>query len=124
MKKYLFLTLLISFTSCIYNHTDNIEILGNRFYYLGDGNESQILYDPTENVDYKFGITVIPPEVIKYNFNDQYIIAKTLDSLDSKRNYWLVDKTKDFSSLMPLDSINFYRKLDSLAITLKLKEKK
>ena len=123
-----FFTILISCVrnQAVYNHTDNIDVLGNGYYYLGDENESQILLDDSKKLNYKSGITVIPPEVIEYNFNNNFIIAKTLEVVDNNKNYkyWIVDKQKSKDSIKPLDSINFFKALDSLNLNIKFKKRK
>lgn len=121
----------IIFFSCIsnqpiYNHTDNIDILGEGYYYLGDSNESQILLDDNKNQTYKSGITIIPPEVIEYNFNNNFIIAKTLEVADNKKNYnyWIVDKRRKNDSFKPFDSVSFFKEINNLHLNIKLMKRK
>lgn len=125
------LTTSIVLSSCAnrvqpYNHTAAIVELGNDFYYLGDGGESQILLNLKPQAASKVGKTIIPSEVIQYNFNESFIIAQTVKKINSKKiyNYWIVEKSRiNQESAIPLDSINFYKKLDSLRINMKLKER-
>ncbi|MBK6266003.1 hypothetical protein JKA74_13250, partial [Marivirga sp. S37H4] len=72
----IFLSLL--FSSCVFDHTAVTEDLGNGYYYLGDGHESQILYDPNQNDEKKGGLIVTGSEVVEYNSNSRYIIAKSI----------------------------------------------
>ena len=130
-KSYILSSFFIIFISCVrnqavYNHTDNIEELGSNYYYLGDSNESQILLNLKPENKSKFGKTIIPPEVIEYNFNNNFIIAKTLEVLDNNKNYkyWIVDKQKSKDSIKPMDSINFFKALDSLNLNIKFKKRK
>jgi hypothetical protein len=67
-----------------------------------------------------------PPEVIEYNFNNDFIIAKTLEMIDNNKNYkyWIVDKQRNKDSIEPLDSINFFKALDNLNLNIKFKKRK
>lgn len=106
-----------------YDHTAVIVELGNDFYYLGDGGESQILLNLKPDAKSKVGKTIIPAEVIKYNFNDNFIIAQTVERINRKEiyKYWIVQKNSmNQDSLTFLDSTNFYRSLDSLQIKISL----
>ena len=108
----------------IYDHTAAIVDLGNNYYYLGDGRESQILLNLKPDAKSKVGKTIIPPEVIQYNFDESYIIAQTIERINSKDlyKYWIVEKTeKNQDLIISIDSIKFYKKLDSLLIKIKLK---
>jgi hypothetical protein len=130
-KLYPLFSFCVVFLSCVrnqtvYNQTDNIEELGNNYYYLGDSNESQILLNLKPENKSKFGKTIIPPEVIEYNFNNDFIIAKTLEMIDNNKNYkyWIVDKQRNKDSIEPLDSINFFKALDNLNLNIKFKKRK
>jgi len=108
----------------LYDHTAAIVELGNDFYYLGDAGESQILLNLKPGAKSKVGKTVIPPEVILYNHDDNFIIAQTLEKVNGKESvkYWIVEKVKkDEATATPLDSISFYKSTDSLGIKIKLK---
>lgn len=109
----------------IYDHTDNIEDLGANYYYQGDANESQILLNLRPNSKTKFGKTIIPSEVIEYNYNSSYIIAKTKEMLDgrTKYEYWIIDKSKKSDTVISMDSITFYEKLNGLKFDIKLKSR-
>lgn len=110
----------------VYNHTAEIIELGNDFYYLGDGRESQILLNLKPEAKSKFGKTIIPPEVILYNHDDNFIIAQTLEKVKGKESvkYWIVEKVKkNEATAIPLDSISFYKSTDSLGIKIKLKSR-
>ncbi|MEP6712714.1 MAG: hypothetical protein ABJA37_09875 [Ferruginibacter sp.] len=111
----------------LYDHTAALIELGNDFYYLGDGSESQILLNLKPGAKSKVGKTIIPPEVIKYNYDESFIIAQTLERVNSKElyKYWIVEKTKKNQELVnPLDSITFYKNIDSLLIKIKLKPRR
>lgn len=111
----------------LYDHTAALIELGNDFYYLGDGSESQILLNLKPGAKSKVGKTIIPPEVIRYNYDESFIIAQTLERVNSKElyKYWIVEKTKKNQELVnPLDSITFYKNIDSLLIKIKLKPRR
>ena len=108
----------------LYDHTAAIVELGNDFYYLGDAGESQILLNLKPGAKSKVGKTVIPPEVILYNHDDNFIIAQTLEKANGKEivKYWIVEKAKkNEATAIPLDSVSFYKNTDSLVIKIKLK---
>lgn len=103
--------------SCVYNHTDNIKELGGKYYYLGDGRESQILFNLKEDGEPKVGREVVPPTLLEYKFNEQYIIAKSKDDTQ-KVIYWIIDKTTENVGVTPLDSVSFYQVLTEKKIDL------
>lgn len=113
--------------SCVYDHTDNIEELGDQYYFLGDGNESQILINVGNSENKKIGKTIVPPEVTHYNYNDNIIIAKSTEQSSSKLkvNYWIINKKEkiDQDSLSAMDSITFYKTLSTFEEKLELKER-
>lgn len=125
-KLYFFLIIGIVNFSCIHNSTNNIEELGSNYYYLGDANESQILINLKPQSKSKFGKTIISPEVVEYNFNDNYIIAKSLEVIDNKTidKFWIINKRKKNDSIIPMDSTKFSHQLDSLQLNIKLKNRK
>ena len=108
----------------VYNHSAETIELGNGYYYLADGKESQILLNLKPESKSKFGKTIIPPEVIQYNYDDNFIIAQTLEKVNVKEllKYWIVEKVnKDIDAVIPLDSLSFYKNIDILGIKIKLK---
>lgn len=104
--------------SCVYNHTDNIKELGGKYYYLGDGNESQILFNLKKDGEPKVGKMIVPPTLLQYKFNDQYIIAKSKDD-PQVVVYWLIDKSTEDNEPAPMDSVVFYQVLSQKKIDLK-----
>ena len=109
-------------SSCLYNDTAITEDLGNQYFYLGAANESQILLgDEKKNI----GITIIPQEVVEYNFDDRFIIAKNVTKTNNikNENFWIVDK-KNKDSTFSLDSVSFMRKVEKLGLKIKLKPRK
>ncbi|MBG9378419.1 hypothetical protein I5907_19435 [Panacibacter sp. DH6] len=120
-KNLLLLFVLICISSCLWNDTAITEDLGDKYFYLGAGNESQILSgDEKKNI----GITIIPQEVIEYNFDNRFIIAKSVAKRNSNnvQEFWIVDKkSKD---LIVTDSISFMKKIESLGLKIRLKPRK
>jgi len=108
------------FLSCsgevVYNHSNNIEELGHGYYFLGDGHESQILLNLKPDAKSKIGKTIVPPEVIRYNFDDQYIIAESIDGKGYL--YWLIKKG-ELDSLQSVDSLEFFTRISLLGLELK-----
>lgn len=124
MRRIIFtLTMLSLFlTSCQFMHYDDSESLGNQFYFVKDGQFSSIV--KSTDKEYKgTGYEVIPPLVISYNSNKEYIIAKSKDENQSVK-YWILDKAKHSREipLNSLDSIQFYRMLSEKNIELKFKK--
>jgi hypothetical protein len=110
-----------------YDHTAVVVELGNDFYYLGDGRESQILVNLRPKSKSKVGKTIIPPEVIQYNFDTEFIIAQTVERENGEEiyKYWIVEKNGvQKGSITSLNSMNFHRGLDSLQIKMKLEARK
>ena len=121
-KAFLSIIVMTILSSCIYNDTAITEDLGGQYFYLGAGNESQILLG---NEKTNTGITIVPQEVVEYNFDSRYIIAKSIMNIDNvtKQTFWIVDK-KDKNSPLLLDSISFTKKVEELNLKLKLKLRK
>jgi hypothetical protein len=126
MKKSFIYFMLLSFIfciSCAINNEKNTYDLGNNFYYLADANESQILLNLKPNQRSKVGKTIIPEEVIEYNFNESFIIAKSIDHKNKTELYWIVNKDlKD--SVKALNQKAFSEKLKVLRIDLKLEPRR
>ncbi|MBW8360620.1 MAG: hypothetical protein K0M56_00375 [Kaistella sp.] len=99
-KTTVLILLLILCISCVYNHTSITEDLVNGYFFLGDGRESQILLG---NEKKNFGTAIVPQEVIKYNFDERYIVAKSLNVSDKRKTklYWIIDKFNNAIQLLP-----------------------
>jgi hypothetical protein len=107
-------------SSCVYNHTDNIQELGNYYYYLGDGNESKILLNLKPDNEHRTGRIIVPQNVVQYNFDKNYIIAKNIDRNSSGELYWIIEKSKSDNSIHSLDSLGFLQLKKDLNISLTL----
>jgi len=103
-------------------HYNDNKDLGNEFYFVRDGKFSSIIKSEKEEYKGIEGAEVIPPLVTHYNFNDNYIIAKTKN--ENKIGYWIVEKInyKIEKPLNPLDSIKFYKMLSEKDIELTFKK--
>lgn len=92
--------------SCYYQQNDDSNIdLGSGYQYIQESPESitkQITVDGKT-----INLTIISPKVVKYSFNDDYIIAKSVNYAGQNPRYWIIDKKKESTSPEPLDSINF-----------------
>jgi len=83
---------------------------------------STICYNTAKEGENRKGIEMVEPKVVEYNFNDKYIIAKTIGVYKSKVKYWIIDKDLAQSNMpKSLDSISFYTELLNKGINLKLK---
>ncbi len=117
-----FLLVIFLFNSCVFRHTDDTVDLGNNYYFLADGRMSTIGFNTANEGENRSGITLVEPKVVKYNFNDKYIIAKTIGVYDNEAKYWIIDKDlADIKAPENLDSISFYNKLLNKKIDLELK---
>lgn len=120
MKLFYITILVLLFISCDFKFMDDSIDLGNNYRFIQDYPQA-IIYHSTE--EYKgIGINIVPPNVIEYDFNDEYIIAKSISN-DSIINYWIINKQNNETKVKPLDSIAFYEFLNDKEILLKLDDK-
>lgn len=120
MKKLTLILGLLSFTqSCVFIRMDDSIDLGNKYRYIQDYPQT-ILYHIAEKYD-GIGLNAVPPNVLSYNFNDTYIIAKNKEIESGEIKYWIIDKRIDFDNIKPIDSLTFYKTLLENNIELKLK---
>ena len=83
---------------------------------------SNIGYNTAKEGENRSGTTMVEPKVVKYNFNEKYIIAKSIGVYENQVKYWIINKGL-VQKKMPrsLDSISFYSELLNKRIDLKLK---
>jgi len=111
------------------------EDLGAGYFYIPDGRNS-IIIKSIRNNSPSTGHLIIPATVIKFSFNEQFVIAKTKDRIKNEDYYWIISK-KDVvdiqkyrfkpqldSALMsnilgPIDSATFQKELQQRAIDLR-----
>jgi len=102
--------------SCVFIHVDDSIDLGNGYRYTQDSPEAIIWQDSKE---YKgVGNTVVPPQVIDYRYNENYIIAKSVSSNGRNLKYWIIDKSKKPQNIESFDSISFFHQKQLLEISL------
>ena len=134
MKKFLVLGLVVLWIvscKCPFLWIVN---LGNNFALL-QWDDTDIVYDRNgdkECFSSSESVQVVPFEVVAYNFNDRWIIAKSDLKAGDNPQYWIIDKQYNFSRLGyreelqrqttgPLDSISFYKTIKTYGIDLQLK---
>ena len=122
MKKILLVLICLNLCSCVFRHMNIEEKLGNGYYYIGAGNESQILYNKKGNTN--SGLIVTGAEILEYNYNGKFIIAKSKTVIGDTLKFWIIDKTIEYGDYKSLDSIEFYEKKEKLKIDLNLKKRK
>ena len=130
---FLLFVLLLSGCSC-HNWMRIVE-LGNNFA-LVEADDTSINYDYYGGQNCflgKYAAGVVPVEVLAYNYNERWIIAKSgSEHRPQETTFWIVDKDFNFTRLGfheelkeqtigPLDSLQFYQKLKELNINLELK---
>ena len=131
MKIYLCLTLMIIIAGCKCPFIHMVE-LGNNFA-LVQVDDTDILYDRKGKKECYFSTEsteVVPSEVIAYNYDERWIIAKSRTLKGCF--YWIVDKQYNFSRLGyteelkkqtigPLDSLQFQKEKLKYNINLELR---
>jgi hypothetical protein len=121
MKKIVIIGFILFFKfSCnIGKEMDDSLDLGNKYRLIQDIPKCIIFQESHQA--HGSGRNVVPPSVRDYQFNERYIIAKSIDYLgkDNRLKYWIVDKKKEGAHVEPLDSISFYKQLKGLNIDLK-----
>ncbi len=120
VKAALFLSLIL-LTSCVYDHTDSIIELGNNYYFVADGNESEILLNISKSSGHKVGRIITGKEVVEYNFDEKYIIAKSIN--DGVEKFWFIEKQIDLDSIRSLSLNDFYSKIEEMNIEMPLKKR-
>lgn len=136
MNKLFLSFILLLLTGCNCHSLVRVVELGNHFA-LVEVDETSIDYKYEGSKDcYQYAAPVIPVEVLAYNYNEHWIIAKSGSKYrPQEATYWIVDKDFKFSRLGyyeelkkqtigPLDSLQFYKKMEELNINLKLKNSK
>ena len=98
---------------------DSID-LGHQYRYIQDYPYS-IIYHNTK--EYKGGGTEVIPHVLTYNFDENFIIAKSVDEVGYGRTtdtfYWIIDKNKHQAYQFDSDSV-FKVNLHQLNISINL----
>jgi predicted small secreted protein len=126
------LIVMSSLSSCNTCKSFGESALGNKFALVeADKNNKSILYCTSPKCCYA-GITIVPTNVVSYNRNSKWIVAKSENKLGF--NYWIIDKgfTIEFKYdsgmreeimshvIGPLDSTAFKKELENRQIKLSL----
>lgn len=134
MKKAIFFCLIFLEVSCSnYCRLLGEKPLGNNFTLVeSDKDHINIIYC-TSKPCCDVGINIVPSNIVEYNFNSKWIVAKSKDSI--KENYWLIDKEfkikfehesnmkeKVLSHVIgPIDSVSFVLKSKEMGVNLEFK---
>ena len=133
-----FLLFVLLLTGCGCHSWIRIVEFGNNFA-LVEADDTSINYDYYGGQNCflgKYSAEVIPIEVLAYNYNERWIIAKSgSEHRPQEATYWIVNKDFNFTRLGfhnelkkqtigPLDSLQFYEKMKEFNIDLKLKDSK
>lgn len=121
--KFLILYFFFYFISCSSLDVLGYKNLGNHYFlWEGDHYKYSIIWTPNDSHAIVGGALVIN-NVVKYDFNEKFIIAKTTDyitSTDSINKFWLIYKNKAIhpnenawnnALTGPLDSIGLIRRM-------------
>ncbi len=123
MKKLIF-TLVISLllSSCILKHTDDYDNLGDNYYFLPDGRMSHIGFNTAKKGEDRSGTVLIEGKVVNYAFNNNFIIAKSIDAYTKEVNFWIINKKKSLKNNIEKyeDSILLYNEILKRNINLEL----
>ena len=122
MKKILLVLISLNLCSCVFRHMNIEEKLGNGYYYIGAAKESQILYN--EKGSTNSGLIVTEAEILEYNYNEKFIIAKSKTVIGDTLKFWIIDKTMEYGNYTSMNSNKFYERKEKLKINLKLKKRK
>jgi hypothetical protein len=96
---------------------DSID-LGNKYRYIQDYPQV-IIYHNTDK--YKgTGNEIISPIILEYNFNEEFIVAKTRDLETKDAIFWIINKMEQKTEKF-LDSLEFCTILKERNINLTLK---
>lgn len=132
-KKILILLGLFSLVGCKCPFVRVVE-LGHNFALI-QVDETNILYDRNGNKECFFSsenATVVPAEVVAYNCDDRWIVAKSHSTSSNTDSFYIIDKEYEFTRLGfveelkrqtigPIDSIQFLKEKMRYNIKLELK---
>lgn len=135
MKRFwsLFLIFILFINSCSSLAMFGYKDLGSHYFiWEGDHYKYSIIWTPDDS-HAKVGGALVIGDVVKYDYNKIYIIAKTTEyktSNDSINKYWLINKSKVIDSnkknwdgilIGPLDSLGLIKqmRLNKIELTLK-----
>ncbi|MEN0052357.1 MAG: hypothetical protein AAGC65_01745 [Mucilaginibacter sp.] len=132
--KFLILSFILFTVSCSSLDIFGYKNLGNHYFiWEGDHYKYSIIWTPDDS-HAKVGGALVIGDVVKYDYNKTYIIAKTTEykiSNDSINKFWLINKSrfvdtsnKNWDGILtgPLDSLGLIEKMRQNKIELKLKD--
>lgn len=132
MNKILIVILLGIVYSCSY-YFQRTEKLGSNFFLSEfDSKNIEILYSEGSDL-YEKAAIVIPSLITSYNYDENWIIATSVNEKRDSTFYWIIDKKISYNRQQigeqlkqhmvgPLDSIQFYRELNKRSIYMRLKD--
>lgn len=128
MKPKLLIFAFILCISCSSLDIWGYKSLGNHYFlWEADHYKYDIIWN-NDDSDAKAGGALIIGDVVKYNYNENYIIVKTTEynsDKDSINKFWFINKSqsmapKNWAAIGPLDSIGFINYMKYKKIKLKL----
>ena len=133
---HLFLVLtIVILPSCDYCKLWGVTTMGNGFSIV-ESDKDHVAIDYCTSKCCDSGIPIVPSNITEYNYDSKWIIAKSVNV--TSNTYWIVDKNFDIKLeydnnmekqilkhvLGPLDSADFYKKVNYNKIDLTLKKYK
>lgn len=97
---------------------DSID-LGNNYRYIQDYPRTIIHYGTKEYEG--VGVEVIPPNILKYKSNKEFVIAKTVDIELKDTIFWILNKQKNIVKQYT-DSILFAEEIETQKIDMILSD--
>ena len=97
---------------------DSID-LGNNYRYIQDYPRTIIHYGTKEYEG--VGVEVIPPNILKYKSNKEFVIAKTVDIELKDTIFWILNKQKNIVKQYT-DSILFAEEIETQKIDMTLSD--
>jgi hypothetical protein len=125
--KILILSIILFISSCSSLNIWGYKNLGDH-YFLWEADHYKYDLIWTDNDRHaEAGGALIIENIVKYDYNKAYIIAKTTEyksANDSINKFWLIDKRKvrDVTLIQPLDSIGLIKFMQKNEIKLILKD--
>ena len=120
MQKVLLFGFLVFITSCsgLHEDTENLVSLGDEYYFFRNGWESYIFLNESPEGSSRSGVTIVLPEILKYKYDDQFIIVKSRHYESSIINYQIVNKSVDDGLVQSLNRQDFDLRREELNIKL------
>lgn len=109
------------FVSCSYLYKQDTIDIGNDYYFVGNGDESSILYcykelNKSQNPCEKNSV-IVPKQVTHYCNNDSLLLVKS-KSFKGEYCFWKIDLLLKEKNVTKIDSIGFYGYLHENSLSL------